>query len=150
TSSNQGRLFRIDGETVKEGFYTSPIHDTKFTATWGRITWRGAGQIQLQTRSGNTESPDTTWSDWSNPYSGNDGQQVTSPPARFIQWRAKLQSGASLDAVKLAYLMRNIAPEVTQITVLQPGIALQEVPQQPVDPAILSAGLDPSTFGLPT
>src|SRR5262249_22948121 len=79
-----------------------------------------------------------------------DGQQVASPPARFIQWKARLQSGAALRSVKLAYLLRNVAPEVTQITILPPGVALQEIPQQPVDPGIVSAGLDPSTFGLPS
>jgi sugar lactone lactonase YvrE len=149
-SSNTGKLFRLENETVKEGFYTSPIHDTKFTATWGRLSWRSLGPVELQTRSGNTESPDITWSDWSTASQNAEGQQVSSPPARFIQWRARLQGGASLSGVKLAYLLRNIAPEVTQITVLASGVALQEVPQQPVDPAILSAGLDPSTFGLPS
>jgi hypothetical protein len=52
--------------------------------------------------------------------------------------------------VKLAYLPRNNPPEVTQITILPPGIGLQEIPQQPIDPGIISAGLDPATFGLPT
>jgi hypothetical protein len=149
-SSNSGKLFQIGNETVKEGFYTSPIHDTKFTASWGRVTWRSRGSVELQTRSGNTESPDNTWSDWSTAYQSAEGQQVMSPPARFIQWRARLQGGASLTGVKLAYLVRNIAPEVTQINILSSGVALQEVPQQPVDPGIISAGLDPSTFGLPT
>lgn len=147
SSSNIGKLFRIGTDTVKEGTYTSPVHDTKFTATWGRIDWRGNGNMQLQTRSGNTERPDNTWSDWTTP---NNNQQVTSPAARFIQWRARLQPGSSLTAVKVAYLQRNVAPEVNSITILQPGVALQEVPQQPVDPGIISAGLDPATFGLPT
>ena len=46
--------------------------------------------------------------------------------------------------------LQNVAPEITQVNVLAPGVALQEIPQQPVDPAIISAGLDPATFGLPT
>jgi hypothetical protein len=150
TASNAGKLFRVGSETVKEGSYTSPVHDTKFTAAWGKISWRGNGAVEVQSRSGNTETPDSTWSDWSNIYQSSDGQQVSSPTARFIQWRAKLQTGAALTAVKIAYLPRNVAPEVTQITILPPSVGLQELPQQPIDPGIISAGLEPGTFGLPT
>lgn len=151
SSSNSGKLFRLGSETVKEGSYTSPVQDTKLTATWGRIAWRSNGNVELQTRTGNTETPDNTWSDWSGIYQSNENtKQITSPPARFIQWRAKLLSGASLSSVKIAYLPRNVAPEVTKITILQPGVALQDIPQQPIDPGIISAGLDPIGFGLPT
>lgn len=151
TSSNSGKLFRLGTETLKEGTYTSPVQDTKLTAVWGRIAWRSNGNIELQTRTGNTETPDTTWSDWSSVYQNSENnQQISSPPARFIQWRAKLLLGASLNSVKVAYLPRNVAPEVTKVTILQPGVALQDIPQQPIDPGIISAGLDPIGFGLPT
>ena len=54
-SSNQGKLFRFGGSTVKEGSYESPVRDGKLVASWGKIWWRGAGPIELQTRSGNSE-----------------------------------------------------------------------------------------------
>jgi sugar lactone lactonase YvrE len=94
TSSNLGRLYRIGRDAVSEGTYTSPVRDTKFAGQWGVITWRGSGNVELQTRSGNTETPDATWSDWSTPYRNMTGDQVTSPRARFIQWRAVLRTGA--------------------------------------------------------
>ncbi len=149
TSNNGGKLFRLGTETVKEGVYTSSVHDTKLTATWGRISWRSTGNVEIQSRTGNTETPDATWSDWSNTYQGNESKQITSPSARFIQWRAKLLNGSTLNSVKVAYLPRNVAPEITKITILQPGVALQDIPQQPIDPGITSAGLDPTIFGLP-
>jgi sugar lactone lactonase YvrE len=94
TSSNLGRLYRIGRESVSEGTYTSPVRDTKFAGQWGVITWRGSGNVELQTRSGNTETPDATWSDWSASYRNMSGDQISSPRARFIQWRAVLRSGA--------------------------------------------------------
>lgn len=94
TSSNLGRLYRVGHNAVSEGTYTSPVRDTKFAGQWGVITWRGSGNVELQTRSGNTETPDATWSDWSTPYRNMTGDQVTSPRARFIQWRAVLRNGA--------------------------------------------------------
>jgi len=163
TSSNMGRLYRIGRETVSEGTYTSSVRDTKFAGQWGVVSWRGAGNVEVQTRTGNTETPDSTWSDWSQPYRNASGDQITSPHARFIQWRARLratststrgtdgagQSGSRLQSVVVAYLPRNQAPEITSLTVLPSGVALQEVPLA-VDPSIASSGLDPQVFGVIT
>ena len=153
-SSNQGKLIRFGSSTVKEGSYESPVRDAKLVASWGKIWWRGAGAIELQTRSGNSERPDTTWSDWSSSYADAAGTQISSPKARFIQWRAILKSSsanrgeAKLDDVSLAYLPRNVAPEVVAITILPPGVALQQQIQMPIDPNIEASGLDASLFGL--
>jgi sugar lactone lactonase YvrE len=152
-SSNQGKLFRLGGSVVKEGSYESPVRDAKLVASWGRIWWRGTGPIELQTRSGNSERPDTTWSDWSTPYTDSSGSQIASPKARFIQWRAVLRGADArsgepkLEDVSLAYLPRNVAPEVLAINILPPGVALQQQIQIQMDPNIEAAGLDASIFG---
>jgi hypothetical protein len=52
-----------------------------------------------------------------------------------------------LDDVSLAYLPRNVAPEVMAITVLPSGVALQQQIQMPIDPNIEASGLDASMFG---
>ncbi|MGQ0763061.1 MAG: hypothetical protein ACT4OT_13755 [Acidobacteriota bacterium] len=154
-SSNQGKLFRYGEARVNEGTYESPVRDAKLTSTWGRVWWRGQGPIQLQTRSGNSDKPDATWSDWSASYTDAAGAQITSPKARFVQWRAVLRSGAGtgaaqpqLEDVSIAYLPRNVAPEILSITILPPGVALQQQLLIQTDPNIESAGLDPSLFGL--
>ncbi len=150
-ASNQGKLFRLATDAVAEGTYESSVRDAKFVATWGRVWWRGRGQVELQTRSGNTERPDMTWSDWSAPYRDPAGAAVASPRARFIQWRAVLRSAQGADArledVSLSYLPRNVAPEVLQIQVLPVGIALQSAVQIQVDPNIEASGLDPAIIG---
>ena len=51
-SSNQGKLYRFGNELVNEGTFESPVRDAKLTASWGRIWWRGAGNVEIQTRSG--------------------------------------------------------------------------------------------------
>jgi len=169
TSSNLGRLYRIGRDSVIEGTYVSPVRDTKFAGQWGVITWRGAGNVELQTRSGNTESPDATWSEWSAAYRNAAGDPISSPRARFIQWRAVLRSGsgasstahtatgnyhqsaggAQLQSVVVAYLPRNQAPDITSVNVMAPGVAFQEMPVA-VDPSIASSGLDPQLFGVVT
>lgn len=164
TSSNLGRLYRIGRDPVSEGTYVSPVRDTRFAGQWGVINWRGTGNVELQTRTGNTETTDPTWSDWSTPYRNSGGDQITSPRARFIQWRASLRNSpvgaasssqsargnsapATLQSVVVSYLPRNQAPDISSVSVLPPGIALQEMPLS-IDPSIASSGLDPQLFGV--
>jgi hypothetical protein len=142
-------LYRFGDGAVAEGSYESPVLDAKSSAAWGRIWWRSAGSVEIQTRSGNTEKPDETWSGWISPGAN---AQVASPKARFIQWRATLRSGnapARLDEVNVAYQPRNIAPEVLSITVLPANVGLLPNPPVQIDPNIALTGLDPSVFGVP-
>ena len=157
-SSNQGKLFRFSSELVAEGTYESPVRDARLIASWGRIWWRGEGNVELQTRSGNGERPDATWSEWSPVYRDSAGNQISSPRARFIQWRTTLRSAAGLkgvvgsqtwiEDVSVAYMQRNVAPEVLGISILPFGVGLQSMPQAPADPNIESSGLDASLFGV--
>ncbi len=150
-SSNQGKLFRFGPDLVGEGSYESPVRDAKLTASWGRIWWRGSGYVDLQTRTGNGERPDATWSEWSSSYRDSSGSPISSPRARFIQWRATLRSAGPsqtwMEDASLAYLPRNVAPEVLAISSLPIGVGLQQVAQLQVDPNVESSGLDPSLFG---
>ena len=151
TTSNQGLLYRIGSDTVSEGSYESSVLDAKASASWGRIWWRSAGNVQIQTRSGNTKDPDETWSAWSGSTASAAGYQIASPKARYLQWRAVLKSGdtpARVDEVDVAYLPRNIAPEVLSIQVLPTNVGLASTPAAQVDPNIALTGLDPSIFGV--
>jgi len=157
TSSNPGTLYRIN-DAIEEGTYDSAILDAKTTATWGRIWWRSTGSVTIQTRSGNTEKPDETWSEWSTALTDSKGGQVASPKARFFQWRATLKANARIAAtptdiylseVNVAYIARNIAPEVLSIQVLPTNVGLAANPAPQIDPNIELNGLDPAAFGVP-
>lgn len=152
TSSNQGTLFRFGGERVAEGIYESAVLDAKAAAAWGRIWWKSSGNVQIQTRSGNTERPEETWSSWSTVNSVTGSGQVASPKAKHLQWRAILKStgeAAVLNEVNVSYLTRNIAPEVLSINILPTNVGLVANPPIQVDPNIELSGLDPQTFGVP-
>lgn len=152
TSSNQGSLYRISADAAAEGNYESPVLDARSTATWGRIWWRGQGNVTIQTRSGNTEKADSTWSDWSSGQTDAKGGQISSPKAKYLQWRAVLKgtpSSAALNEVNVSFAARNIAPEVLSLSVLPTNIGLAANPPQQIDPNIELAGMDPVLFGLP-
>ena len=145
-TANPGKVFLLASTLADEGSYESEVHDTKTIATWGTLRWRGVtpgdSRIELSSRSGNTGIPDSTWSNWSNPYTDGRGTQIASPKARYIQWRASLFAGESsptLTSVTTAYLPRNLRPEVTEIIVHPPGTVFQQ-PFTSGEPRI--AGLD--------
>ncbi|MGH9313212.1 MAG: hypothetical protein ACRD1S_08445 [Vicinamibacterales bacterium] len=132
-TSNPGKIFRLSRERARRGMYESDVRDAATVASWGAIRWRAApngGRIEIATRSGNTATPDDTWSAWSAPYGNGDGDQIVSPKARYLQWRAVLTAGdgdrsPALTSVGAAYLPRNLRPNVTSITVHAPGVVFQ-------------------------
>jgi hypothetical protein len=140
SSSNQGKVYKLRTQRAQAGTYESSALDAKTVASWGKISWRIANPsgatVELSTRTGNTDKADSSWSDWSPAYSGP-GQQVTSPRARYLQWRAAFKnspgaaSGAAadmLEQVQVAYLQQNLRPQVTSIEMLPYGIELQKQP----------------------
>jgi len=121
-TGNLGKLLRLDAGMVPTGWFESPVHDSSTVARWGRLAWRGdAKGIAFKTRSGNSLRPDATWSDWSTPLTDPDHAAITSPNARYIQWRAEFSGAAahspSLDSVTIAYLPQNTPPNVRSINV---------------------------------
>ncbi|MGE5245752.1 MAG: hypothetical protein ACM3SQ_16135 [Betaproteobacteria bacterium] len=133
-TANPGKLFRVSSSRASRGACESASLDAGMLATWGALSWHGTtpsgGDIQLFTRSGNTETPDEAWSDWSAAYTKPDGSAITSPKARYLQWRAVLTANGSagpvLTSVTVAYLQRNLRPQVTSVSVQPPGIVFQK------------------------
>jgi hypothetical protein len=113
-----GRVYRLDDARAAAGSYESPVYDAGGVARWGRVGWQGSGAAVIRTRSGNSLRPDRTWSDWSAPLTVAAGSAVPSLNARFIQWKAELPTGATVESVSVAYLPQNNPPLVRSITVL--------------------------------
>ncbi|HEU4388111.1 MAG TPA: hypothetical protein VFV34_09960, partial [Blastocatellia bacterium] len=122
---------------AKEGKFQSQVKDAVIFSKWGRLRWRqespAGTSVKIQTRSGNTREPDSTWSPWSEPLTSANGQQVSSPPARFFQWQAVLSTARPeatpvVDNIELAYLTRNVAPEINSVTLQQRDIAIERLP----------------------
>ncbi len=132
-ASNPGRLLRLSSKPAATGSYVSDVRDTTTVATWGTIRWQATTPsgttIALHSRTGNTRTPDATWSAWSGPYTTALGARIDSPKARYLQWKAVLTgtSGASpvLTSVSAAYLPRNTRPIVDSVTVHPPGVVFQ-------------------------
>ncbi len=121
-SAHGGALYRLGEAAADSGHYDSVPFDTSGVSRWGRLSWRGdaleGAAIEIQTRSGNTYRPDTTWSGWSDPLDAMAGSPVPSPPARFLQWRVTLKGTARLDSLRVHYLPQNSAPVVKSVNIV--------------------------------
>jgi hypothetical protein len=128
-TSNIAKLFRLGTTLGAEGTYESPVKDTRFISRWGVLNWRGSVppgcELQFFSRSGNSERPDNTWSDWSGPYRKTGDNPILSPPARYIQWKAVFRgtgnASPTVDEVTVAYLNQNLPPQVRSLNVSTAG-----------------------------
>ncbi len=105
------------------------MRDAGTVATWGEIRWRASarpGEVEIFTRTGNTATPDETWSPWSKAYTSSAGDRIASPNARYLQWKATFSGSAVLTSVTAAYLPRNLRPIVLNITVHPAGTVFQK------------------------
>ncbi len=133
-TSNPGTVYRLGGGPGASGTFLSKVKDTDTVSSWGRLRWHAEApdntEVRLATRSGNTGTPDNTWSDWSTFYSKAAGDAIGSPGARFLQVKAVLdgKNGTTpvLDSIRAAYLQRNLRPQVTSVTVHPPGEVFQK------------------------
>jgi hypothetical protein len=69
------------------GTFASAVFDAGRVASWGTASWTStmlAGTVlTIQTRSGNTATPDSSWSGWT---AVSNGGQVASPQGRYLQY----------------------------------------------------------------
>jgi len=152
-TSNPARVFALDAAPSREGTFVSKVKDTETVSSWGQLRWEGAHpegtEVRLQTRSGNTASPDPTWTDWSAPSSLPGGEPIRSERARFLQLKATLvgkgDASPVVEAFSAAYLPRNQAPRVQSITVHPPGEVFQKPISVSGEAEVLGQDPDPLT-----
>ncbi|MGE5235013.1 MAG: hypothetical protein ACM3O7_01540 [Acidobacteriota bacterium] len=128
----QGPVKLVHRSSVMRGTFASPVLDAALPAEWGEVAVRRelppGGTCTLQFRSGATAEPGDTWSQWTTAQAC-DGARVEAPPARFLQWRIELAgAGARVERVEVAYRQVNLAPEIGEFTVYEPGEVFLKTP----------------------
>lgn len=80
-----------------QGVLESRVFDAGGASVWGNVWWNAtlpAGStVLMATRSGRAPSVDGTWGPWSPPYAAS-GRPISSPSARYLQYRATLTTTA--------------------------------------------------------
>ena len=124
-TGNLGRVLRLGPGLAADGYVESEPLDAGFFSYWGRLRLAAdsnGGGLAVETRSGNLDRPQKNWSPWAGVTLAGDSGRVTSPPARFLQWKLTLKASAGgrspeVRVVETAYLAKNVAPAVEQIEI---------------------------------
>ena len=128
-TGGQARVYRVPGKGSYEGTATSIPFDAGGNARWGGMALEpsaAAPGVRLETRSGNTKNPDTSWGAWQNVDLDRGRGKVSAPAARFLQWRLHLtEPQTRLAAVTTTYLPANLAPRVSEVRVTGLGEKLE-------------------------
>lgn len=112
-------IYEIESGPAQRALWTSKVLDAGTVARFGQLTFRGAGKLSFQTRSGNTDKVDAMWSDWSAPLTA--AGPIRSPGARFLQVRASLDSpDALVYAMEAFYLPQNQPALVSDVNAEPP------------------------------
>jgi sugar lactone lactonase YvrE len=138
-TSHPAKIFRLDFSLADSGTFTSKAFDAKQRSQWGRIHPAGGAPpgtaLEFSTRSGNTEKPDETWSDWSESKPLSVEIATASPPARYLQYRVKFKRNASppsataqLRRIQIYYQNQNGAPVISRIKVHAEGFGVTKMP----------------------
>ena len=137
-SSDPAVLHEIKGVGGPEAIWTSKVLDAGLRAHFGRLIWRATGPVDLSTRSGNSQVPDKTWSDWSVGLAVPG--KIASPPARFVQVRARFarDPAAVLSQVVVPFVTDNLRAVVTAV-----DAAPKNTPPAVKDNVVPSSGGEP-------
>lgn len=97
--------------------YRSQPLDAHLMAQWGDLKHLGQGRIQIRTRSGNNQTPNEYWSDWSE-WASAKNFEIASPPARYLQFEVRfLERNATLREIDIAFLIPNQRPRIANLSV---------------------------------
>ena len=98
-TGTMGKLYRLSESETADGSYESPVHDAGTVARWGQLSLARRPPRSGQTRLSHADREFRKAGPYLERVVGTDarsrGSSVTSPNARFIQWRAEF-SGSDL------------------------------------------------------
>ncbi len=152
TTTNSGAVYRLESGLSSKAEFRSAAKDVERFSRFGhyRISGRnvGDGHLAMAFRSGNTRTPDATWSPWSGTTAAPDGK-VDVPAARYLQWRLtmpKPSPDVSVDEVTVSFLNRNTAPVIDAVMVQDPAVVFI-TGAYPQSPQIVEA-TNPDEYGI--
>jgi hypothetical protein len=137
-ASAGGRVIQVTGPTAQKGEFLTVAYDAGINASFGVVQLFGSvpdkAKATVAVRTGQTATPDATWSGWSAeiPYPG--GSRAEVPNGRFVQLRLTLSSDGKepprINRMRIAYLRQNLRPFVREVVALRKGVALVGVPRE--------------------
>ena len=146
TTTNAGAVYRIDQTSAANNEFKSPVKDLERFSRLGefRVEGKNLEQLKFAIRTGNTNTPDETWSAWTD--SRGASGPVSVSPARYAQFRLELPVTSTVDSVAVSYVNRNVAPLVDSVTIHEPGVVFVSS-AYPAAPGVVEA-TNPDEHGI--
>jgi sugar lactone lactonase YvrE len=128
-TSNNGEVFTLSPHQAAHGTYVSKVLNAGNAATWGTAALTASladgAKATIATRTGNVEDIATQgqfWNDWSAEIPANAPTTITSPSARYLQYRVTLEAdpqGATptVAQTRIAYQVQNLPPVLKNLSV---------------------------------
>jgi hypothetical protein len=152
TTTNSGAVYRIENAPPAKAEFRSVAKDLERFSKFGHYriegTDVGEGHVAIAFRSGNTRTPDATWSNWSAPSAAAEGG-VSAPPGRYLQWKLSMPKPAAdiaVENVTVGFINRNIAPIIDGVSVADPAVVFISS-SYPASPQIVEA-TNPDEYGI--
>src|SRR4051794_12795944 len=152
TTTNSGSVYRVDSAPSATAEFRSAAKDVERFSRFGNYRIEGEnvgnGSVAIAFRSGNTRTPDATWSPWSAASSASDGA-INAPRGRYIKWKMttpKPAANVAVDAVTVAFVNRNVAPVIDNVTVQDPAV-VYITGSYPQSPQVVEA-TNPDEYGI--
>jgi hypothetical protein len=152
TTTNSGAVYRMDAGPSAKAEFRSAAKDVERFSRFGNYRIEGEnvgdGHLAIAFRSGNTRTPDATWSPWSAASTATGGQ-IDAPPGKYIQWKLTMPKPAaniSVDTVTVAFINRNVAPSIDNVVVQDPAVVYISG-SYPQSPQVVEA-TNPDEYGI--
>jgi hypothetical protein len=155
-TDNTPSIARIDGGIGNKGVYLSDIYDLKIQSRLGRLYWDAETtpqtDVSMYIRTGNSKTPDNTWTQWSAPFSDSENSALNVSDCRYFQLKAAMSSKNAIDTpyisgIKLYYVQANLSPRVKQIDIRKPIPIPAEIADK-VKPAPAAPGNKPGLLNI--
>lgn len=152
TTTNSGAVYRVDERPSATAEFRSVAKDVERFSQFGHYRIDGTdidnGRLAVSFRTGNTRTPDSTWSSWSAPVSTSEGS-INAPAGRYVQWKLTMPKPApttAVDTVTVAFINRNVAPAIDSVTVQDPAVVYISS-SYPASPQVVEA-TNPDEYGI--
>ncbi len=119
-TGNPGHIYSVSNAYADSGYIISLPFDCSNPARFGQTSVKAetplGAELTVELRSGNSATPDSTWSGWSR----------QPPNGRYVQWRATLRSNFPnttpiLHRVDVYYSATNRAPVINSVSIAAPA-----------------------------
>jgi WD40 repeat protein len=152
TTTNSGAVYRMENGPSSKAEFRSAAKDVERFSRFGHYRIEGDNlgdnHLAIAFRSGNTRTPDATWSPWSAAAPASDGP-INVPAGRYVQWKLttpKPSANVAVDEVTVAFVNRNVAPVIDTIVVQEPAV-VYITGSYPQSPQVVEA-TNPDEYGI--